>query len=138
MHILEFFYEKIIKHDLLNKFSYSTIKNIPKLKKIILNFGCNSHNIKNISSALLSLELISNKQSRLTKTKTSNIFIKIRKGAPVGCYVVLKKKNMYKFLFKLLIEIFPMIKDFKGIPFSKKPNIKNNFSSCIEDLITLK
>ena len=138
MQILEFYYENIMKQDLLNKFLYNNIKNIPILKKIILNFGCNNHNIKNISSALLSLELISDKYGRLTKTKSSNIFLKIRGGAPVGCYVVLKKKHMYKFLFKLLVEIFPKIKDFKGFYLNIKTNVTNNFSFYIEDLITIK
>lgn len=138
MYILEYYYENIIKPDLLNKFKYENIKNIPKLNKIILNFGCNNHEIKKISPALLSLELISYKKGLLSKTKNSNVFLKIRKGAPVGCYVVLKNKVMYKFLFKLLVEILPNIKNFKGLNFILKKGKINNFSFYIEDLMTIK
>ena len=45
---------------------------------------------------------------------------------------------MYQFLFKLLIEIFPMLKDFKGIPFNLKKNKFNNFSFYIDDFMSLK
>ena len=69
MYILEFYYNHIIKHDLLNKFKYSNIKNIPKITKIVLNFGCTNYRIKNIASASLVLELLSNKPEIITKTK---------------------------------------------------------------------
>ena len=138
MYILEFFYEKIIKHDLINKFSYSNVNDIPKLQKIILNFGCNSHNIKNISAALLSLELISQKYGKLTKTKKSNIILKIKKGAPIGCYVVLKKTKMYKCLFKLVLDVFPVLKNFKGILINKNDKKINSVSFYIEDVVALK
>ena len=139
MNILEFYYEKVIKHDLINKFYYLNIKNIPKLEKIVLNFGCNSHNIKKLAAAILALELISLKKGKLSSSKNSNIFLKIRKGAPTGCYVILKKKKMYSFLFKLLVEIFPNLKNFKGIPNNKDyGNNNNSFSFYIEDLISLK
>ena len=138
MHILEYYYEHIIKQDLTNKFQYSNLKNIPKLKKIILNFGCQNHEIKNIVQSILSLELITNKQSKLSKTKNSNVFLKIKKGAPIGCYVILKKTKMYKFLFKLLVKIFPILKDFKGISFLLAKNNVNSFSFYIHDLINIK
>ena len=45
---------------------------------------------------------------------------------------------MYQFLFKLLIEIFPTLKDFKGIPFVIKKNKFNSFSFYIKDLMAFK
>ncbi len=97
MYILEYYYEQIIKQDLLNKFQYSNIKNIPKFKKVVLNFGCKNHELKNIAPGLLSLELISTKTGKLSTTKNSNVFLKIKKGAPIGCYVILKKKKCINF-----------------------------------------
>ena len=91
MNILEYYYKKVIVYDLINKFSYNNLKKVPKLKQIVLNFGCKNSEIKNLSAALISFELIaSNKNIELTKSKRANLFIKIRKGHPVGCKVILK------------------------------------------------
>jgi large subunit ribosomal protein L5 len=132
MKILSNYYKKIIIYDLINKFNYININQIPKLEKIILNFNCNSFDIKKLSTALLTLELISLKKSRITTATKSNITVKIRKGYPVGCKVILKKEKMFSFLFKLLISIFPELRNFKGLIF-KKEN-KNSFSFTIKDL----
>lgn len=137
MSLLENYYTKVIKYDLINKFFYNQLKDIPELKKIILNFGCKSFEIKSIAAALLSLELITTKQASLTKSKRVNILFKIRKGYPVGCVVILTKSKMYQFFFKLLTEVFPNLKDFKGIKVSK--NLKNkSFSITLLDLINFK
>lgn len=138
MYILEFYYEHIIKHDLINKFKYYNVKNIPKIKKIIINMGCSNYKMKNIAPAFLFLEILTNKCSIFTKTKKANIFLKIKKGTPIGCAVILTKIKMYTFLFKLLLEILPYLKNFKGI-FYKASKLKcNSFSFFIKDLIVLK
>lgn len=137
MNILENYYKKIIRYDLINKFCYLHLDEVPKLKKIILNFGCKNIEIKSISSALLSLELITTKRGSLTRARRSNILLKIRKGSPVGCVVILKKKLMYDFFLKLLIEVFPNIKGFNGITVSKKVK-QTCFSFTLKDLIHFK
>lgn len=137
MNILENYYKKVIQYDLINKFLYTHLDEIPQLKKIILNFGCKSVEIKAIASALLSLELITTKQGSLTKSTRSNVLLKIRKGYPVGCIVILKKNQMYTFFFKLISEIFPNLKNFKGIILSKKLG-KTNFSFTLKDLINFR
>ena len=134
MNPLENYYKKVIRHDLINKFSYNNLDDIPELKKIILNFGCKSFEIKNIAASLSALELIAAKQGTVTKAKRPNILLKIRKGHPVGCVVVLTKTQMYDFFLKLLTQVFPNLKDFKGIKISKK--LKNkSFSLTLTDLI---
>lgn len=137
MNILENYYKKVIRYDLINKFSYANLSDIPQLKKIVLNFGCKTVEIKSVASALLSLELITSKQGSLVRSKRSNILLKIRKGNPVGCIVVLKQNAMYRFLFKLISEVFPNLKDFKGLSVSKKLGT-TSFSFTLQDLISFK
>lgn len=137
MSLLENYYKKVIQYDLINKFFYTHLNEIPQLKKIILNFGCKNSEIRSIASALLSLELVTMKQGSLVKSKRSNILLKIRKGNPVGCVVVLKKNRMYVFLFKLLSDVFPGLKDFKGISVPKKLGVAS-FSFTLKDLISFK
>jgi len=114
MHFFEYYYENIIKYDLINKFHYKDIKHLPKLKKIILNFGCKSSELKILAAILLSLELITTQHGVLTTSKNSNILLKIRKGNPVGCKLILKKTIMYNFFSKLIYEIFSKLKNFTG------------------------
>jgi large subunit ribosomal protein L5 len=110
MHFLEYYYNNVIKFDLINRFNYKNLKNIPKLEKIVLNFGCKTFELKKLSLSLLSLQLITDKKGILTVSKKPNIVLKIRKGNPVGCKVILTKNLMYLFFAKLLIEILPKLK----------------------------
>ena len=61
------------------------------LKKIVLNFGYQKSNLKYLISGLLALEFISSKKGKITKSRHLNLFLKIKKGDPVGCKIVLKK-----------------------------------------------
>lgn len=132
MHFLKYFYTKTLKYDLINKFYYKNTKNLPKLKKIILNFGCKTTEIKQLTASLLALELITKQKGTLTTTNHSNVFFKIRKGNPVGCKVSLKRINMFNFLTKILIEILPKTKNFNRLTFYTKIK-KNAFSYQIHD-----
>lgn len=134
--IFKNYYKKIIQRDFINKFSYIYVNQIPQLKKIILNLGCKNSNIKIIASALFSLELIATKPGFIVKSKRSNILLKIRKGTPIGCAVVLEKKQMYEFVFRLLSEVFPSLKSVSG--FNSISNDKTNFSFTLKDLVNFK
>jgi large subunit ribosomal protein L5 len=137
MNILEYYYKKVVRRDLINKFTYTHFEEIPQLKKIILNFGCKNSDVKSVASALLSLELITTKKGSLVKSKRANVLLKIRKGNPVGCVVVLRNNAMYYFLFKLLSEVFPNLKSFTGLNVSKKLGT-TSFSFTLKDLINFK
>lgn len=137
MDILESYYQKVVKYDLINKFSYTHVDEIPRLKKIILNFGCKESEIKSVASALLSLELVTTKKSSVIRSRRANILLKIRKGNPVGCVVVLKSTDMYRFLLKLISEVFPNLKDFKGLIVSKRLGV-TSVSFTLKDFIDLK
>jgi len=137
MNILKYYYKKIVRRDLINKFTYTHLEEVPQLKKIILNFGCKNSDVKNVASALLSLELITTRKASLVKSKRANVLLKIRKGNPVGCVVVLKNNAMYNFLFKLLTEVFPNLKSFTGLNISKKLG-KISFTFTLKDFINFK
>lgn len=138
MQLLENYYKQIVQRDLINKFFYTHLNKIPQLKKITLNLNCKNSDMKSIAAAFLSLKLITTKQGFLVKSKRSNVLLKIRKGNPVGCMVVLKKGKMYKFLFKLLAEIFPRSKSFIGLSIVQKNLNKTSFSFTFNDFINFK
>ena len=133
MYFLKNYYHNILQYDLINKFHYKTPKTLPKLKKIVLNFGYKKFNVKIIASSLLALELITTKRGIITKTSNSHVLLKIRKGNPVGCKVILKKTLMYNFFAKMLINIFPQIKEFKKFRFQQKQ--QNTFSYKLKNTL---
>jgi large subunit ribosomal protein L5 len=137
MQIFEYYYTNIIRYDLINKFYYNNHKQIPKVIKIVLNFNCNSVNIKRLISSMVALELITNQKSVILTSKKANISLKLRKGNPIGCKVTLKKKNMNIFFFRLISEIFPNIKLFEGFINKKSKNKSNSFSFKIVKLYLL-
>ena len=132
MHTLNHFYAKTLKFDLLNKFYYTNLKKLPKLKKIILNFNCKTTDLKTLSTHLLALELVTHQKGVLTVSKHPNLFLKIRKGNPIGCKVILKKTSVLKFLSKSLNEIFPKTKNFDAVIVDRKKK-DTNFSFAIKD-----
>lgn len=120
MTFLKNYYSKTIKKDLINKFNFKNVKNVPCLKKIVVNFGHNSTDLKITATHLLALELITNKRGTITQTKKPNILLKIRKNHPVGAKVCLKKNDMFEFTSKLINEVIPKLKNFKGFNTLKK------------------
>ena len=133
MKIIKTYYNQILKYDFLNKFNYKNINQISRIEKIILNFNCKNFDIKKIATAILALELITTQKSIITKSKKVSINLKIRKGHPVGCKVILKKDKLESFLLKLLNKIFPELKNFKGFTF--KSRNKNSLTFALKDLI---
>lgn len=133
MFFFKSYYQTVIKHDLINAFIYSNVKQIPQLKTITLNFGLKTSNFKQLTSSLLALELISSKKSVLTKSKCVNIILKIKKGNPVGCKVVLSKDIMYSFYLKLIIFILPKVKQLQTNQNQKNFKSKNAISISIKN-----
>jgi Ribosomal protein L5 len=117
MSCLEAYNSKIIKYDLVNTFVYQNLTQMPRLEKMILNFGYPKSKLKNLISGLLALEFLSAKKGQITKSRHLNIFLKIKKGNPVGCKLVLTKSIMNFFYLKLMTSIFPKIKRPQTHPF---------------------
>jgi large subunit ribosomal protein L5 len=133
MTFLKYFYLKTLKYDLANKFLYNNTKKIPKIEKVTLNFGCKTTDLKLLSGSLFAFELIAHQKGNLTTTKHSNILLKLRKGNPVGCKIILTQKKMLVFIEKIITEIFPKVKNFNGLMLNKK---RNAFSFELNDIFS--
>lgn len=120
MHFLNYFYKRTLRFDLINKFYYTDLKKLPKLKKIILNFSCKTTELKSLATNLLALELITNQKGILTISKRPNLLLKIRKGNPIGGKLSLRKALMLNFVSKSFNEIFSKRKNFDGITINQK------------------
>jgi len=105
------YYLNIVKYDLIHKFNYSNIFNIPSIVKLVLSFEYKKPTTKKILSSLLALNLIgSGAKGYIITTKKSNISLKLRAGNPVGCKITLRKLKMFDFLSKFFLIILPQDK----------------------------
>lgn len=105
MDFLKHYHENVVRYDLINKFFYKNVDNTPKLKFVSLYFNFKRYELKSLISALVALELISSQKGSLVKSKSANISLRIRKGHPTSCRVILRKKKMNQVLSKILNKI---------------------------------
>ncbi len=113
-------YKNVVVKKLIKEFNYTSIMEVPKLLKIILNVSLNFSALekKKINDVFINLKLISGQKPIIINSKKSIANFKIRSGFPIGCKVTLRKKMMWNFLDKLIFISIPRIRDFRG--FSKK------------------
>ena len=110
-------YNNEIKKNLMEKFSYKSVMQAPKLDKIVVNIGVGeaSHDSKFIEAAQKDLETITGQKAIITKAKKSIAGFKLREGQPIGVKVTLRGDAMYNFMEKLVKVALPRVRDFRGI-----------------------
>ncbi len=102
---------------LKEKFQYSSVMQVPKLSKIVLNKGIGAAvaDKKLVDQGVEELSLITGQRAVSTKAKTSVSNFKLREGMPIGAKVTLRGAKMYEFLDRLMTVALPRVRDFKGI-----------------------
>lgn len=102
---------------LKEKFQYSSVMQVPKLTKIVLNKGIGAAvaDKKLVDQGVEELSLITGQRAVSTKAKTSVSNFKLREGMPIGAKVTLRGTKMYEFLDRLMTVALPRVRDFKGI-----------------------
>jgi len=108
--------EKVVP-DLMKKFGYKTLMEVPRIQKITLNMGVGEtvQDKKILDNAVGDLTKIAGQKPVVTKAKKSIATFKVRKDYPVGCMVTLRGTRMYEFLDRLVTVAIPRIRDFRGI-----------------------
>jgi large subunit ribosomal protein L5 len=114
--LLEIYRNQIVP-EMMQKFGYKNLYQVPQLKKITINMGLGlgAHDAKIIEDAQSELALITGQRPVVTKAKKAISNFKIRKGSMVGCAVTLRRSHMYEFLDRLINIAIPRIKDFRGV-----------------------
>ncbi|GEO73858.1 50S ribosomal protein L5 [Levilactobacillus namurensis DSM 19117] len=110
-------YVNEITPSMMDKFSYSSIMQTPKIDKIVLNMGVGDavSNAKNLDEAVEELGLISGQKPLVTKAKKSIATFRLREGMSIGAKVTLRGDRMYEFLDKLINVSLPRVRDFHGV-----------------------
>ena len=110
-------YVNEIVPSLIKKHNYTTIMEVPKLEKIVINMGVGdaTGNSKLLEAAVKDLEVISGQKPVVTKARKSIAGFKVREGQSIGCKVTLRGNNMYNFMDKLVSIGLPRVRDFRGV-----------------------
>ena len=110
-------YKERIVPALEKEFNYTTVMQVPRLKKIVINqgLGAATQDKKLIETALNELSAITGQKAVATLSKKDISNFKVRKKMPIGAMVTLRRDKMYEFLERLIRVALPRIRDFKGI-----------------------
>lgn len=102
---------------LMKKFNYSSVMEVPRLEKIVVNMGVGDaiQNSKLIDAAVEDLTQIVGQKPVITKAKKSIANFKVREGASIGCKATLRGDRMYEFFDKLISIALPRVRDFRGL-----------------------
>lgn len=97
-------------------FLYKNLHEIPfTIEKLTLFYTLNKDiSLKSLIRVVALINLITNQRPCLLRAKTSSVFLKIRKGAPIGVKLTLRKNSLYSFLISFIWEVLPNIKNFKS------------------------
>ncbi len=136
MSTLKQLYETEVVPKLKDKFKYGNPMQVPRLEKIILNFGLGEaiNNIKILDSAAEELKIIAGQKPVITRARKSIAAFKLREGMPIGCKVTLRKQKMYDFFNKLVNVALPRVRDFRGIS-GKAMDGRGNYTLGIKEHI---
>ena len=128
-------YKEKIVPELEKEFGYTSVMQVPKLEKIVINQGLGdaTQDKKLIETAITEITAITGQKAVATLSKKDIAAFKLRKKMPVGVMVTLRKDRMYEFLERLVRVALPRIRDFKGI--NSKLDGRGNYTLGITEQI---
>jgi large subunit ribosomal protein L5 len=110
-------YRNEIAPALKERLGYSSIMEVPRLSKIVVNMGLGDapDDGKVMESAIKELAAITGQKAVVTRARKSIAGFKLRAGAAIGCKVTLRGDRMYEFFDRLVNSAIPRIRDFRGV-----------------------
>jgi len=110
-------YQEVIVPEMMKKFNYKNVMQVPRLVKIVINMGVGqeTQDPKLLEMAMKELAKITGQQPIIRRAKKSISNFKLRAGMAIGCKVTLRRERMYEFLDRLINAAIPRIRDFRGL-----------------------
>jgi len=114
---LQEFYRTTVVPDLMAKFGYKSVMEVPRLTKITLNMGVSEavSDKKVMEHAVGDLTKIAGQKPVVTMSRKAIAGFKIREDMPIGCMVTLRGTRMFEFLDRFVTVSLPRVRDFRGI-----------------------
>ena len=128
-------YKERIAPELFKEFNYSSVMQVPRLEKIVINqgLGAATQDKKLIETAINEITAITGQKAVPTLSRKDISNFKLRKKMPIGVMVTLRREKMYEFLERLVKIALPRIRDFKGI--NSKLDGRGNYTLGITEQI---
>lgn len=132
---LKQYYKENIVPTLMKQFGYTSVMQVPTLKKIVINEGLGMAvaDKKIIETAINELTAITGQKAVATVSRKDIAQFKLRKQMPIGVRVTLRHQMMYEFLERLIRVALPRIRDFGGI--ESKFDGRGNYTLGIQEQI---
>jgi large subunit ribosomal protein L5 len=129
-------YKSKVVPDLMQKFGYKTVMQVPRIKKITLNMGVGEtvNDKKVLDNAVADMTKIAGQKPVVTNARRSIANFKLRAGFPIGCMVTLRGARMYEFLDRLVNIAIPRIRDFRGVS-NRAFDGRGNYSLGVKEQI---
>ncbi len=127
-------YVNEVAPQMMKKFGYKSVMQIPKLDKVVINVACGEarDNSKVLDAIVADIRQITGQQPVLCKAKKSVANFKLREGMVIGVKVTLRGDKMYEFVDRFFNLALPRVRDFRGI----NPNAfdgRGNYSIGIKE-----
>lgn len=129
-------YKEQVVPNLMKEFSFSSVMQVPVLKKITINRGVNGavNDKKLVDISVEELTAIAGQKAIATYSHKDISNFKLREGMPIGAKVTLRGTIMYEFLDRLISAALPRVRDFKGVS-SKSMDGRGNYTLGITEQI---
>ncbi len=113
---LEELFRTSLTPDLMKRFKYTSVMQVPRLHKISVNVGVGeaTQDAKILDSVVRELESIVGQKPVITRAKKAISNFKLREGLPIGVRVTLRRNKMYEFMDRFVAVAVPRIRDFRG------------------------
>ncbi len=114
---LDTFYRETVVKQLMERFNYASVMQVPRITKITVNMGLGKSvgDKKVLENAVNDMTMITGQKPIVTKARKSIANFKLREGWPIGAKVTLRRTRMYEFLDRLISIAIPRIRDFRGV-----------------------
>ncbi len=129
-------YNKDIVPSLMTKFNYTTVMQVPKLDKIVINMGVGEavSDQKILEEAVKTMEQITGQKSIIRKSKKAISNFKLRENMAIGVKTTLRRERMYEFLDRFINVALPRVRDFRGLS-DKSFDGRGNYTLGIKEQI---
>jgi large subunit ribosomal protein L5 len=110
-------YQDKVVPELMQKFGYRSVMEVPRITKITLNMGVGEAvaDKKVMDNAVGDMTKIAGQKPVVTKARKAIAGFKIREQLPIGCMVTLRGEHMYEFLDRFITISLPRVRDFRGV-----------------------
>jgi len=129
-------YKDSVVPELMKKFGYTSVMQVPRLEKITLNMGLGEAlaDKKVLEAATADMASIAGQKPVVTRARKSVAGFKIREGYPIGAKVTLRGERMWDFLERLITIALPRVRDFRGLN-PKSFDGRGNYSMGVREQI---